>query len=637
MNNKCNVNYQSKYVCINSETIHVNDYIVMNDRDSYKNLLRCQKNHEVILVNGQKITPHFRHKHNSDVCFSPMSEWHIEWQSNFPVTEICYPKINETQLKDRRADVLIEEHGIIIELQHSKITAEEVKNRNYDYQLNNKYVLWVIDGSDIIITYLKNSQRYYLDFTSSSWKYESFLDCEFIYIDINSQIFKLNPGKVKSHMIDVQPPYSKELFLESLNKGDDLWEEDDVAQSNLYIKQQGAGNGKTYGIIQNLGSETFNHYENFIFVTKQHSAKFIIYNEFNEQVNNGDLKGLVIDNENEINKKYIINYHCVKGIKRQIIIGTIDSLIYSIGNKNHKELGFFEGLINSIIDEHIETDKLGGLNYGIRVKLNKKTCLIVDETQDLTNDYAKAIIQIMRNRYIDAFIVGDKLQSITYENNAFVYLLNEEFSNIKKNKHVYTNICRRFIDPSLVKFVNSMIPFSNYDLPEVQPYKLIENDNLNKVQLFEGIHIYQEDPNKEEKLQKEIEKIMFFYDKEVNENDYKPEDFLFVTPFTKNNSLMDALQLTINIYWKSRNQNEDEYTRYAIYHKSEEGTSINLSESEKSTRMVSIHTSKGDGRNVVFVIGINEQGLKKFSGESNNLVYDSLFHVAITRMKKKYI
>ena len=51
--------------------------------------------------------------------------------------------------------------------------------------------------------------------------------------------------------------------------------------------------------------------------------------------------------------------------------------------------------------------------------------------------------------------------------------------------------------------------------------------------------------------------------------------------------------------------------------------------------MVSIHTSKGDGRNVVFVIGIDENSLKRFSNESNNLVYDSLIHVSLTRMKKK--
>ena len=60
-----------------------------------------------------------------------------------------------------------------------------------------------------------------------------------------------------------------------------------------------------------------------------------------------------------------------------------------------------------------------------------------------------------------------------------------------------------------------------------------------------------------------------------------------------------------------------------------------MNESINATRIVSIHSSKGDGRKVVFVIGLNEGGLCRFSGISDSLIYDSLFHVAITRMKEK--
>jgi len=49
--------------------------------------------------------------------------------------------------------------------------------------------------------------------------------------------------------------------------------------------------------------------------------------------------------------------------------------------------------------------------------------------------------------------------------------------------------------------------------------------------------------------------------------------------------------------------------------------------------MVSIHASKGDGREVVFVIGVTESGLNIYSNK-NTLRYDSMLHVALTRMKK---
>ena len=69
-------------------------------------------------------------------------------------------------------------------------------------------------------------------------------------------------------------------------------------------------------------------------------------------------------------------------------------------------------------------------------------------------------------------------------------------------------------------------------------------------------------------------------------------------------------------------------------HKSAEGKSINLTESENATRILSIHASKGNGCEVVFVLGLSERALNFFSKKTGDLVYDSLLHVAITRQKK---
>ena len=80
---------------------------------------------------------------------------------------------------------------------------------------------------------------------------------------------------------------------------------------------------------------------------------------------------------------------------------------------------------------------------------------------------------------------------------------------------------------------------------------------------------------------------------------------------------------------------EEEFIRFAVFHKSEIGSSIDLDESKDSTRIVSIHSAKGDGRDVEFIIGLNEYSIKRFSGKKDNLIYDSLIHVAINRMKCK--
>jgi len=635
MTNCCNINFISEYCYTenNLEPMHINDYIKNNEHN-----IKCYNGHELILCNGKIRKPYFRHKNNEDTGGSPMTNWHCEWQSHFPITEKLYPK-KIGQIKERWADVVLNNNKIL-EVQHSKYEKEEIDNRMEDYKLHDVEIIWLIDGNTgIDIKLLEYSNRVYLEFTEY-WKYESFKSYSFIFIDINQKIYKINPDKVKSRMIDIENGKTKEEFINSLKNDTDIWDNIEPEQCNLFIKQQGAGNGKTYGIIKMLEDIDKSHYTNFIYITKQHSAKHIIKSEFENQKHN--FQNLINIEIKEENKKYIIKYfNKISNKTCQIIISTIDSFTYSISNKKHTHYDMFEGLIYEIINEYITTDLNGGFKFGgINTKLNKECLLVIDEFQDPPEHYAKAIIQIMRNKYIDVFIVGDKLQSIKNETNSFTYFLENEIHLIKTIKLEPTNICRRFIHPKLIKFVNFMIPFKDYNLPEIVPYDSYGGDENEPIVFFEGKFIDSINQNEEteKEIVKEIEKIMKYYENEVNIYNRLPEDFLIVTLFTQKNPLVDALQLAINIFWNDKNSNEniniDNYYRYAIFHKSEEGSSIDLSESDKSTRIVSCHSSKGDGRPVVFLIGFNESAIKKYSGNIN-LVYNSIFHVAITRMKEK--
>jgi competence CoiA-like predicted nuclease len=638
MCSKCPLNVSSQYAYLqNKEYLHIHSYINNIDNINYQYLC-CGNGHELICANGPKNKPHFRHKNPNDVGGRPMSDWHSEWQSQFPITEIEFNKISDQQIKSRRTDALLND-TTVLEFQHSLISRDDVNNRNNDYKLHNKNVIWIIDGNKgINVRELSYSKRVYLEFISDVWKFENFIDCEFIYIDIQDAIYKVFPHLIKSNMTDVQQPISKELFIDYLLHNRSLFTEPEPSQCKLFIKQQGAGNGKTYGIIKMLESEDFKHYKYFIYITKQHSAVHVIFNEFSQQIKLGNLTYLQIESEPIlVNKKYIIKYLNLKTNNAcQIIIGTIDSLMYALGNKNHTEFDRFEGLVNSIIDEHIETiTKCGTINYSsLKPKLSKETMMIGDEMQDLKISYAKAIIQIMRNRYIDVYIVGDTLQSISYENNAFTYLLDNEFAYIDTQVFPYTNVCHRFSHPKLVAFVNKMIPFEKYKLPIIQTYSSTYDASAEPIIIFKGSTIYGGNDKDENKINIAVEQIMKYYEQEVNKYARLPEDFLIVTPYTQRNPLVDALQLAINIYWTNKIEDAS-FQRYAIFHKSEEGSSINLNESTNATRIVSIHSSKGDGRKVAFVIGLNEIALNSFSGITNNLIYDSLFHVSITRMKEK--
>lgn len=636
------MSYNDDYVKLGSlykndeyiEDVDITDYLNLENKDLYK--LKCFYNHDLLFCNGPIKKPYFRHKNSNDFNNCSMSKWHLEFQSKFnkDEIEIEFNKINENQIKTRRADVSIMNKNFIIEFQHSKIELQEVKNRKNDYNLHNKEILWIIDGN-YKIDVIDIDSRLYLKFKGfSNWQYESFKDYSFIFIDINNKIYVIFPKLVKNNMIDVKTPYNKNDFIYLLKTNIDEINKDIPYQSYLYIRQQGAGNGKTYGIIQSIdNNDDFLYYKSFIIVSKQHSAKSIIYNEFKEQYSNGLLNNLENVNFSEIDKKYFITYHNkISNNDCKIVICTIDSFFYKLGNSNNTHTDKFKSIVQSIITD-LKKDRV--IYNSLNFKLNKNLCLIIDETQDLSDNYGEAIISIIKNNYIDTYIVGDRLQSISFDKNAFLYLIENNFENLHINKIKYddTNICRRFTNKSLINFINEKIPFDNYQLPKITPYK-IDNSNNNNLIIFSRESINSLKDDKDRKINKAIDDIINFYAEEVNINNREPNDFLIITPFTTKSWFCEALERAIQLFWLTKNKGE-KFKRYVIFHKSELGTSINLDESLDKTRIVSIHTSKGDGRKVVFIIGLTDDSLMKFTDGQKNIVYDSLIHVALTRQKEK--
>jgi nitrogen regulatory protein PII-like uncharacterized protein len=393
-----------------------------------------------------------------------------------------------------------------------------------------------------------------------------------------------------------------------------------ICDKKLYISQKSAGNGKTWSIINMIQRKEFLHFTTFIYVTKQHSARAIIKDEFVTQYDAG-LLNITNFSFQIMGKKYVIEYTNSANIHCTIIIATIDSFFYCIGDKNVNTYNLFEGIVNSVLENPI-IDSFRFANKDIKLS---DTMYVLDESQDTPDIYGKALLKMLTETNITVYCVGDKLQSISNESNTFNYLIRSSFP---KYFEPAINICRRFSHPQLVDFVNYMVPFSKYDLPLVTAYEKNHDRPDALTIIFENIKINMED---------RIEEIMNYYKKEVEENNYLPQDFLIVTPFVSNNPFISCLNSAINEFWiqKYQGSNYDTYVSYSVFHKSEIGSSINLDESKDATRIVSIHSSKGDGRNCVFVIGLHETSLKTFSGLRDSLIYDSLLHVAITRMKKK--
>ena len=85
---------------------------------------------KVILRQGEINIEHFAHiKKCDDNWHYDMSEWHLEWQKQFPKNN--REVVMEHNGEKHRADVLA--CGYVIEFQHSSITAEEFNERNRFY------------------------------------------------------------------------------------------------------------------------------------------------------------------------------------------------------------------------------------------------------------------------------------------------------------------------------------------------------------------------------------------------------------------------------------------------------------------------------------------------------------------------
>lgn len=103
----------------------------------------CKK--ELILKTGSINSWHFAHKDNecTDTWHYDMSEWHKRMQSFFPPE--CREIVIKSNGKTHRADIL--KDGVVVEFQHSPISADEFYDRNDFYTKAGYRVAWVFDVS----------------------------------------------------------------------------------------------------------------------------------------------------------------------------------------------------------------------------------------------------------------------------------------------------------------------------------------------------------------------------------------------------------------------------------------------------------------------------------------------------------
>lgn len=108
----------------------------------------CPDCESTVIGNFGKIRPkYWRHiAKDCDNWYEPMTEWHLNWQNQFPKInqEVIMSDI-ETGIK-HRADIRLH-NGLVIEVQNSPISNDEIKQREKFYGKEN--LIWVINGNSL--------------------------------------------------------------------------------------------------------------------------------------------------------------------------------------------------------------------------------------------------------------------------------------------------------------------------------------------------------------------------------------------------------------------------------------------------------------------------------------------------------
>lgn len=612
------------------------EYISPNRADKKDKFICIECNNDVILKKGKIRIPHFSHSLKDIKCnFYNTNESQIHKNAKLILKYMLENHI----LKEIHRKCL--KCNKITEFEIPEITCNTSIVIEYKFDYNGTKIADVAYINNVDVDIIGVFEVYYTHNTSEENRPEPWFELDAIKIieSINTQ--DLNNIKLSCIRNKVC---------------EDCYKEDE--KGIIYFNQRGAGCGKTYESIQLIERDVrFTDKKTYIYLTKMHSAKEVIYSEFKQQELKGfcSLKNL---EHNDNGKQYKISYIDTKLNKEiSIIIGTIDSFNYSIVNK-HKlknEGDYFKEILKTIKNGHISVNN-DIISYGgITHKLNKECLIIIDEAQDLGKDYIEAFNIIISKTNIDVYVIGDKLQSIWGDNNIHTHIDTSDLDT-SIERSVGINKVMRFHNKYFIEFVNDIIPFQKYNLPSITEIcdgncKYLHED-IKPYNIFEVPRIYSNDYDYD-KMDMIIEQITSYMDIEIKKYNYLPNNFMFIFPVVSNNTFARMIEMRLqkywinkfkdpnyienilkaNEYWKNK-INDNKYYKYIYYHKSDEGNSINLKESENATRILSIHSSKGNGCEVVFLFGVTEASLTLYSKSKCNLVYDSLLHVAITRQKK---
>ena len=541
----------------------------------------------------------FRHATSNAVS---MTDWHRRWQSYFSNTEVS--------VENRIADVKLSD-TLIMELQHSKISADEVRQRTCDYESNGLRVLWLVDASEMGTTHVSTvGDSIQIDFWRSfKWILDKWKCCRVFYINLRisgeSIVCKIAPDRAKSYMCTIGPSYtySEREFVRLLSTHDEsvLFSDEFDVQFRTDVFQAGCGAGKTYGSVQDADTAFLDHDAivadnvailerldkmvnrlgvtshdtvtsltyHLIFITDKHSAKAVIRKEFEDQESRDALvylrdKDTAFSETEENSPKFVREYFIGK-FKLVVIIGTVASFIASVAPRNPPN-GCEQ--VSDIFMQNYFNLKAGGvrdmtIDYGgHRIRLCQRVKVYADEAQDLPSVCAEAMFRMQADTSISLYFVGDVMQALTEPENAMTYFATNHLQNATYHKDTFE--FRRGRHPAFVEFMRAVIPYEKHQCPP--PERWVPDGERRQQHAYNPIiymPLLKANCDKDAAVLENARRVCALVGMLVERHNYLPEDFIIPVGYVTNNVLAAQIQDVLIAFFADKLRTDCAYRQVA--------------------------------------------------------------------------
>lgn len=507
-----------------------------------------------------------------------------------------------------------------------KMTLEEVDNKNKIYVYYNYNPIWIIRIDNYAV--IKDNLLVYNKSSISEYQ-----NCKYLYLSYNKLIFhpkvlsKCLPEDIFYNIFikDNKIPTEK-YFINVLPKTKN--------EPTFNFIQMGAGSGKTYSIMV----DALKNNNITIILTKVNIAKDAIFNKVyeildsneeitvnsNEKIKIQNLNNELLNNKRLMNlKQYIVEYK-----DKVIIIATVDSFLYNfIDEESKKQLS---QQLDTFKYAAQNFDEIERINHNYKGKKIDCSTVYIDEAQDLHSSYKIFIEQAAERYNFKIILVGDILQSIYYEHNLYSEIVKDpKWKRIKQNEEY---VCRRCKNYEIINFVNENIHKKIKDndvIPIKQPIQKYSDclsvpDNKSNIKIYNCDIVYNNDIiiDIRDSLYKTISEIL------EKHKDKQPRSFAFLLPYIKHYSISSYLEKILIEKLGS--------VKVHLF-QAENGEPINLNKYPDCAKILTVHSSKGEGFDIVVSINIEPKIISRVYQHDNNfntLMCWSMMNIAYTRAKE---